>query len=255
MAAASTAVLRAEVEIVIGPLSRRSEALTFALAAEKVNEAATLAAVPDTVAVFAGGPAPSPAALDSVPPDAPVVAADGGADHALALGLRVDVAVGDLDSISPGALESLERGEARIDRHPTAKDASDLELALAAALDLGPRRILVLGGDGGRLDHLLGELLLLASDAYAGVQIDAILGQATIHVIRGERLLTGAEDELVSLYALQGPAVGVVTEGLAYPLRGETLVPGSSRGLSNRFTAAEARVSLESGVLLAVRPG
>jgi thiamine pyrophosphokinase len=231
------------------------EGLTFAPRAEKVNEAATLAIVPDTVVIFAGGPAPSPAALDSVPPDAPLVAADGGADHALALGLRVDIAVGDLDSISSGTLETLERNGARIDRHPAEKDAGDLELALAAALDHGPHRILVVGGDGGRLDQLLGELLLLASDAYAGVQVDAILGQATIYVVRGERLLTGAEGELVSLFALHGPAVGVVTEGLAYPLRGETLAPGSSRGLSNRFTAAEARVSLESGVLLAVRPG
>jgi thiamine pyrophosphokinase len=212
--------------------------------------------VPDTVVVFAGGPAPSAAARRALPPEgAAVVVADGGADHALASGLRPDVVVGDLDSITPTALETLERAGARIDRHPVEKDASDLELALAAALESSPRRILVLGGDGGRLDQLLGELLLLAADAYAGVEIDAVLGQAAVHVVRGERVLTGEEGELVSLFALHGPAVGVVTEGLAYPLRGETLAPGSSRGLSNRFTGAEARVALQSGVLLAVRPG
>ena len=48
--------------------------------------------------------------------------------------------------------------------------------------------------------------------------------------------------------------MGIVTEGLAYPLRGETLVPGSSRGLSNVFTDPEARITLDSGVLLALRP-
>lgn len=238
----------------MGPFAEELRA-TFAPRAGKVNEAATLAAVPDTVVVFAGGPAPSPAALGSAPSGATVVAADGGADHALALGLPVDIAVGDFDSIAPGTLETLERAGARIDRHPAEKDATDLELALAAALELGPQRILVVGGDGGRLDHLLGELLLLAGAASAGVEIDAVLGQATVHVVRGERLLAGTEGELVSLFALHGPAVGVVTEGLAYPLRGETLAPGSSRGLSNRFTAAEARISLESGVLLVVRPG
>jgi thiamine pyrophosphokinase len=223
--------------------------------AESLRNCQTCAAVPDTVVVLAGGEAPSPSALLSVPHDAPVVAADGGADRALALGLEIDAAVGDLDSITPAALETLEREGVRIERHPAEKDATDLELALSSALAFGPRRILVVGGAGGRLDHLLGELLLLGADDYAGVELDAVLGEAMIHVIRGERVLAGAPGELISLFALHGPAVGVVTEGLEYRLRGETLAPGSSRGLSNRFAAAEARISLARGVLLAVRPG
>jgi thiamine pyrophosphokinase len=59
----------------------------------------------------------------------------------------------------------------------------------------------------------------------------------------------------VSLLAVGGPALGVATDGLEYPLRGETLEPGSSRGLSNVFTGAEARIGLADGVLLAIRPG
>jgi thiamine pyrophosphokinase len=47
----------------------------------------------------------------------------------------------------------------------------------------------------------------------------------------------------------------VVTDGLVYPLHGETLAPGSTRGVSNVFAATEARVALTSGVLLVVRPG
>jgi thiamine pyrophosphokinase len=99
------------------------------------------------------------------------------------------------------------------------------------------------------------SLLLLGAEAYAGVEVDALLGAAAIHVVRGERLLVGTPGELVSLLALHGPAVGVVTEGLVYPLRGETLAAGSSRGVSNVFAAEEARISLERGVLLALRPG
>jgi thiamine pyrophosphokinase len=114
---------------------------------------------------------------------------------------------------------------------------------------------LLVGAAGGRLDHLLGELLLLGAEDYADVEIDAQLGAAMVHVVRGERSLVGTPGELVSLHALHGPAVGVVTEGLLYPLRGETLAAGSSRGISNVFVAEEARISLERGVLLAVRPG
>ena len=123
-----------------------------------------------------------------------------------------------------------------------------------AALRLGPERILVLGGAGGRLDHLLGGVLLLAADVFAGVRVDAQIGAAAVHVVRGERVLSGEPGELVSLFAVHGPASGVVTEGLVYPLCGETLKPGSSRGLSNVFAASKARVGLERGVLLAVRP-
>ena len=207
----------------------------------------------DTVVVFAAGPGTVPRV--TIPSGAVVVAADGGVELALELGVAVDVVVGDLDSIASGSLETLERAGVRIERHPHEKDATDLALALDAAMELGPRRILLVGAAGGRLDHLLGELLLLGAEDYAAVEIDAHLGAAAVHVVRGERSLVGTPGELVSLHALHGPAVGVVTEGLLYPLRGETLAAGSSRGISNVFVAEEARISLERGVLLAVRPG
>jgi len=207
----------------------------------------------DTVVVFAAGPGTVPRV--TIPSGAVVVAADGGVELALELGVAVDVVVGDLDSIASGSLETLERSGVRIERHPQEKDATDLALALDAALGLGPRRILLVGAAGGRLDHLLGELLLLGAEDYADVEIDAQLGAAMVHVVRGERSLVGTPGELVSLHALHGPAVGVVTEGLLYPLRGETLAAGSSRGISNVFAAEEARISLEWGVVLALRPG
>ena len=206
-----------------------------------------------TVVVFAGGLG-RPAAV-SLPAGATVIAADSGAELALKLGLRVDQLVGDLDSLSPTTLEAVERSGADVERHPTAKDESDLELALMAALALDPARILVLGGADGRLDHLLGELHLLAADAFSRVEIDAQLGAAAIHVVHGERVLMGAAGELISLFALHGPATGVVTEGLVYELRNEVLTPGSSRGLSNTFAASQARIIVGGGVVLAVRPG
>jgi len=197
-----------------------------------------------TVLVVASGP---DVPRDVVSPDAvAVIAADGGA----AAGYVVDLAVGDFDSLPPELLGAMPR----VERHPPAKDATDLELALDAALRFEPERILVVGSAGGRLDHLLGSLLLLAADAYAGVEVDAQLGRAAVHVVRGERRLRGRVGELVSLFALHGPATGVVTDGLAYPLRGETLPPGTSRGTSNVFVAEEALVSVGGGVVVALRP-
>ncbi len=125
----------------------------------------------------------------------------------------------------------------RVARHPADKDATDLELALDAALAAEPARVLVLAGIGERLDHLVSALHVLGSPRYAAVEIDARVGAAQVHLIRDERTFEGEPGELVSLLALHGPAKGVSTEGLEYPLVGETLEPGSSRGVSNRFVA------------------
>jgi thiamine pyrophosphokinase len=151
-------------------------------------------------------------------------------------------------------VSAAENAGIRVERHPREKDATDLELALDAAVAMDPARIVVLAGDGGRLDHLLSALLLLASPRYAGAEVDALVGSARVHVVRNSRTLEGTKGELLSLLPL-GRADGVTTEGLEFPLHGETLEAGTSRGVSNAFEAETALISVEQGVLLAIRPG
>ncbi len=86
------------------------------------------APVADRVLVFAGGDRCRPEDLDGLPADALVVAADSGAEHAVALGWSVDVLVGDLDSIGPELAARLEAAGTRVLRHPEAKDQTDLAL-------------------------------------------------------------------------------------------------------------------------------
>lgn len=205
---------------------------------------------PDVVVVASG---PGPAV--TVPDARTVLAADGGLDRALALGLDVDVVIGDLDSVSADALAAAEAAGARVVRHPVAKDATDLELALDEAVALGARRVLVVASADGRLDHLLATLELLGAERFAGVQFDALIGGARVHVVRGTRMLDGSPGELLTLLAVGGPARGVTTEGLAFPLSGETLEAGSTRGVSNVLEGSFARVTVADGVLLAIRPG
>ena len=205
------------------------------------------------IVVCAGGPVR--ATLPAFDPDALVIAADAGVHEAERLGLRVDLLIGDLDSAHPAAVARVEAAGGQIERHPVDKDASDLELALVAAAVAGASQVLVLGGDGGRLDHLLGNAFLLASERFAGLRIDAVLGAAWIHVVRDERSMQGTPGELVSLFAVGGPARGVSTDGLRWRLDGDELTPGSTRGLSNEFEAATAVVRVGGGAVLVVRPG
>lgn len=207
--------------------------------------------------VFAGGDPPPPHALDDLPADARVVAADAGLVHALAAGLHVDLLIGDLDSVAPRAvLDALEAGT-EVQRHPSGKDATDLELALDAVRARGVTHVLVLGIHGGRADHLLANALLLASPRYTPLRVHAHLGNADVLVARGgdaPTTLPGPAGRLCTLLPIGGPAVGVVTRGLRWPLADETLPPGTSRGVSNEIEDLPATVALRDGVLLAVLP-
>jgi thiamine pyrophosphokinase len=207
-----------------------------------------------TVVVFAGGDPVDPRYRTQVPSGAVVVAADSGLHHAQALGIPVDVVVGDLDSVDQARLADAVAQGTQVERHPAEKDFTDLELALQVAGRFGATDVLVVGGAGGRLDHFFANALLLASDAFAHLRITALVGDARITIVRGEAELRGEPGSLLTLLALGGVARGVRTKGLRFPLVSEDLLPGSTRGVSNEFVEPIAVVDLGEGVLLAVQP-
>lgn len=220
--------------------------------------------------VLADGAVPDRATLDAAWPgwDAGtflVVAADGGARHAPPLGLRVDRWVGDGDSIGDAELGALADAGVTVSRAPTAKDESDSELALAAAIDAGATEIVVLGALGGpRVDHALANVGLLAHPALEGRAAwlyDERAARISLLVApqpgatRGSpvmRALTGRVGDLVSLVPVGETAVGVSTRGLRYPLTAEPLLVGRTRGVSNVKVDDDAAVTLESGRLLVI---
>jgi thiamine pyrophosphokinase len=207
-----------------------------------------------TAIVLAGGDR-APSSLRARLPHADlVIAADGGLAQADALGLAVDAVVGDFDSVKPDDLAAAQRAGADIERHPAAKDYTDLELAVIAARERGATRVVVVGVWGGRVDHELANLLLLGSDAYASLSLEAIDARGRVIAVRDQCEITGARGQLVTLLAVGGPATGVRTTGLRYPLHGETLAPGSSRGVSNEFVEPTATVSVATGVVLVALP-
>jgi thiamine pyrophosphokinase len=183
-----------------------------------------------------------------------VVAADGGAGWLAGQRVTPHVLVGDLDSIEAGNLHALETAGVSIERHPIDKDRSDASLAVARAVAAGARQVIVVGALAGeRLDHELSNLLMLADPAWGSVDLRVVRDETTVRAVSGGGRLTldGTAGEIVTLLAL-GDAHGVRTEGLFYPLAGETLRMGESRGLSNVIAGAPASVRLEAGTLLVV---
>jgi thiamine pyrophosphokinase len=186
-----------------------------------------------------------------------VVAVDGGAAWLESIGRTPDLLVGDLDSVDPQLVGRLEAESVPVERHPTAKDSSDCELALAAARTRGADEITVLGAIGGqRLDHELANVLLPAA-SHAGEQLQIVRGGTRVRALQhsGELAIDAAVGTLVSLLPIGGDAEGVSTDGLRYPLLDEPLHLGSTRGLSNEVDSRPASVRLRQGTLLVIETG
>lgn len=205
--------------------------------------------------VVAGGDAPTAVELADEREWEWVVAADAGLDHAYGLGLEVDLVVGDLDSVTPASLDRATASGVEVQRHPRDKDATDLALALDAAVGRGASELLVVGVGGGRPDHELANLLLLAAPVYAAVDVEARTAAARFTVVRSRpRRLLGRPGDVVTLLAVHGPALGVRTEGLRWSLEGDALEAASTRGVSNELSQPVATVVVGTGVLLAIQP-
>ena len=182
-----------------------------------------------------------------------VIAVDGGLKYCQDMGLLPDLLIGDLDSSARAEIKILQSAGADILRFPPTKDETDLELALLKAVERGALEITVLGGLGRRFDMTLANLGLLLHPKLQKVQIEFWHHNQRIWLIQppGDEIL-GHEGDTLSLLPFTGTASGIHTENLAYPLNGETLLPGPARGISNVLTAERARITLEEGCLLAV---
>lgn len=205
-----------------------------------------------SVLVFCGGDAPSDSTIALVRTCDLVVAADSGIDHALDAGFAIDVAVGDFDSVSVAGLAAVRASSATVQEHPTDKDQTDFELALAAAVAAGATHVEVLAITGGRLDHQLANLLALSNPVLSNVEVRAYTENEKITVIRERAILSADPGTVISLIPIGSEVSQVVTTGLTYSLNGQSLSPASSRGVSNTFEAAQATVEVGSGVLLAI---
>ena len=183
-----------------------------------------------------------------------VIAADGGAARLHQAGRRPDLVVGDLDSLPPDAKARLEAHGVAFEVHPHEKTQTDGELALRAAISRGADEIVIVGAFGGaRIDHLVGNLLLLANEDLAAIDVAIVTEQATFRALRGPGVLEleGEPGDWVTLSPLSERAGAVTTDGLRYGLHREDLVRGSTRGVSNELTGRRASVELATGLLLA----
>ena len=196
-------------------------------------------------AVIANGELPSIATARAFAGDADlVVAADGGADKALALGLRVDVVLGDFDSIGEGTRSQL--GEARL-RRDADENRTDLQKAVEHCIAAGATRIDILAAGGGRADHALANLSMLT--AYRGrAEVHVVDDLFDISLVDGKARVEAPAGTVVSLVAI-GQCRGVTTTGMRWDLTDYPLA-FSPYGVHNEVAHSPATVAVRAGDLL-----
>lgn len=205
------------------------------------------------IILFANGELPAPEKiLGKIESDDFLVAVDGGLGHLTNLGLQPDLIIGDLDSAKEEDVRRFRNKGVEVREYPAEKDETDLELALSAAKKMEPETIWVVAALGNRLDQTLGNIFLLTRPELATENIRLVDGQREVFLIRETASITGQDGQRVSLLPLNGPATGIITEGLKYSLNNETLFPDRTRGISNLMTGIKAFISIKSGLLLCI---
>lgn len=179
-----------------------------------------------------------------------VYAVDAGFAHLEAIGRVPDLAIGDFDSLGYVPMAK------RVARFPVKKDKSDFELALDRARDMGFSEVVAYGVLGGRLDHTIAALQLIARFAEEGMDVTAVSDTYAVRALAGPDLfeLPLLEQGVVSVFSVSDEASGVIERGMEYALNDAVLTNRTSLGLSNELTGEPAAVGVESGTLLVFYP-
>lgn len=176
-----------------------------------------------------------------------VIAADGGYLHLQKHGIRVDLLIGDFDSMDKPEF-------ANVQTYRREKNDTDLFLAVKEGYSRGYRRFVLYGTTGGdRFDHTLGNLQVLVWLAKRGASAllhDAGGSVSALH--NGSVSFSPDANGYLSVVSAGDTASGVTLSGLKYPLENSTLTNDYPLGISNEFTGAAASVTVQNGTLFLI---
>ena len=184
-----------------------------------------------------------------------VIGVDGGLSILKALNIVPSQLVGDFDSVN-GLDEYLKLWpDAICDRFPSEKDETDAELAIDQMLKKNVDEVVIIGGFGGRLDHLMGNIFLL--DRIKHTKAYMIDDLNCLEMIKGPHERTVERDSLfgryISLVPLDAHIEGINLKGFKYPLDNAKIAFSETIGISNELSEEKGYISIKSGKALLVQ--
>jgi thiamine pyrophosphokinase len=176
------------------------------------------------------------------------IAADSGLDLAHELGETPDLIVGDMDSLSSSEqLAGYPREKIRV--YPQDKDETDTEIGLRLFREMAYDRVVLVGGGGGRLDHLLAIVALFEREYHPALWITS---QEQVEIVERTVEFPAFKGQLISLFPLSQRAESLESTGLKWELDGLIWNRGDA-GISNRAVSSRIRISVGAGKLLMIK--
>ena len=177
-----------------------------------------------------------------------IIAADGGYNHLKRLRITPNLIIGDADSISsiPEGIEFL--------KYSPFKDETDSFLAARKAVELGYDEIWFFGCCGGRFDHTIANIQMIAYFSKLGVKCRLFDDTTDITAITNTSVtFDKSERGYVSVFSFDDNSYGVDIWGLNYTTEDITLSNNMPIGVSNEFIGNESGVSVRQGTLLVIK--
>ena len=179
-----------------------------------------------------------------------IIAADSGAEYAASLGLKPDVILGDLDSVSAETLEHFKNEGCPVKEFRPEKDETDFDIALKEAISLNPEKITILGATGTRLDHTFTTFFCIMRMLETGVDCEIIDPNNRIYFRNIDFVIRKKEQygNFVSLVPVTESVI-LSIKGMKYPLENKKVFRGESLCQSNEIVNEKADISVSDGTV------
>lgn len=185
------------------------------------------------------------------------IGVDGGVGFCYEHQFSLTEIVGDFDTLDPEILRWYrEHTDIEIRAYDPVKDATDTQIAVERALELGSSEITILGGTGTRLDHVLGNIQTMYLPLIRGVDCRMLDRHNRIRLIKDRYVLRKDEQygNYFSLIPYTADVYGVTLKGAKYPLDGYhfTVCGTGSLGVSNEISQEQVEITAENGILILI---
>lgn len=182
-----------------------------------------------------------------------IIAADSGLNYCQALGCKVDLILGDFDSVDASILADYKQTKTKI--FPPEKDYTDTHLALLTAIAKGATDITIIGATGGRLDHTMANVGLIKIPYERGqIPCRIVDSKNRIQILGNYTEIHKSNQwgDYISLLPYTERVSNIVLKGFKYPLENATLNQGESIGISNELILEHGSISFTDGILLMI---
>lgn len=182
-----------------------------------------------------------------------VICADGGARYLYQTGIKPDVIVGDLDSLDECIVNDMKNRGTEFIEFPVKKDKTDTELAIDYAVEKGATDITLMGATGTRLDHTIGNIMIMRQLLDRGIGIRILDSHNEIYMINDTLTLDKKDNTYVSVIPITEVAKGITLEGFKYETYDLDFYASTTLGISNEIIKEKGTIKIRDGICLVVR--